>query len=77
MLQVEADQLAALSYLGGEVLQLVVATVEDGQAGQLTNGGGQARDLVLSDAQVGQVDKVPQLRVNLLDPVEPDNVEFE
>ena len=71
MLQVQTDQLATLSDLGGEVLQLVVAAVEDGQAGQLADAGRQARDLVLSDAQVGQVDEVAQLWVNLFDSVEP------
>ena len=54
------------------MFQLVVAAVKYGQTGQVSDGGRQTSDLILSNTEVGQVDQVAQLKVDLLDAVEPE-----
>ena len=57
------------------MLQLIVAAVKDCETPQSSDGVWQLGDLVLSDAEVGQVDQITQLTLHLLDPVEPKKVD--
>jgi len=71
VLEVEAGQLTTLADLFRQVLQLVVAAVAGHQGLQRTDTSWKLTDVVLSDGEVGQVDKIPKLVVHHPDPVEP------